>query len=299
MKQKTAAEIRKKITGEMVKAIKAGTPPWREPWETGLPTSCRGHRYRGINLLILMFSGFYNKFWGTKDAWEKMAGVRPKRGQKPYHVVFFNYVAKKGDDKDKIPIIREFPVFNAEQMIADTPKAKKRLARFFKEDEARNNEPDYKPFEEFVQNLGAKIRHGYETPFYRPDFIGMPMKRRFDSMADYYQTLSHELIHWVVNGFRLRPNLKERTYAFNELVAEMGSCFLLTEMRLPLADKMIQKSRSYLASWLKIMGEDPKFLFQAASEASNAVDYLLEHGSKKCRPNEPRSGTGTAKRVVV
>lgn len=142
--------------------------------------------------------------------------------------------------------------------------------------EVRNSDPDFEPIENLYKMSKASISHGGDKAFYvlGQDRIQLPLKASFDTMSDYYQTASHELIHWVVNGKRITcpPDL---TYAFVELVAEIGTCFLNMEMGVPLADKMIEKSQGYLAHWLKSMGDDPKYLFDAASLAGRAVDYLL------------------------
>ncbi len=56
MKQKF--DIRAEVTGKIIAAIEAGTPPWRRPW-TGATTACafplrsNGQAYRGINILML------------------------------------------------------------------------------------------------------------------------------------------------------------------------------------------------------------------------------------------------------
>jgi antirestriction protein ArdC len=102
----------------------------------------------------------------------------------------------------------------------------------------------------------------------------MPSKRLFESMADYYQTLFHELIHATEKSTRVGQR-EGHDYCFGELVAEMGACFLLTELGVPLSEQMIPKSQSYLQNWLSKMGGDPKYVFAAASQASKATDYLL------------------------
>lgn len=141
----------------------------------------------------------------------------------------------------------------------------------------RNTEPDFEPAEALYKATKADIRHGGTKAFYRlkpGDYVNLPPKRNFDSMADYYQTGSHELVHWAVNGGRVE-NTGEKSYAFIELVAEIGACFVNMELGVPLADKMLDRSQSYVGEWLKQMGNDPKYIFHAATLASKAADYLL------------------------
>jgi antirestriction protein ArdC len=60
-------------------------------------------------------------------------------------------------------------------------------------------------------------------------------------------------------------------YAFEELVAEMGSAFLTNHCRLP---GRLQHD-SYIASWLAALRNDKRLIFSAASLAQRAADYLL------------------------
>jgi antirestriction protein ArdC len=57
----------------------------------------------------------------------------------------------------------------------------------------------------------------------------MPPIATFYSAAGYYGTLAHELIHWTGHDRRLeriKTFADRKAYAFEELVAEIGACFL-------------------------------------------------------------------------
>ena len=136
--------------------------------------------------------------------------------------------------------------------------------------------PNFEPAEKLIAASGASLRHGGDKAFYTPrprDFIQVPNKERFSNVSDYYETVFHEMIHWTEDKERVGQK-KGHTYAFGELVAEIGACFLLMELGVPLADNMLVNSQSYIANWLKSMGDDPKFIFDAAAQASKAADYL-------------------------
>jgi antirestriction protein ArdC len=63
-------------------------------------------------------------------------------------------------------------------------------------------------------------------------------------------------------------------YAVEELIAELGSAFLSAELELetePRAD-----NAPYVANWLKILKDDTRAIFTAASQAQKAVDWLLQ-----------------------
>ncbi|QEW24180.1 hypothetical protein LA6_006419 (plasmid) [Marinibacterium anthonyi] len=55
-------------------------------------------------------------------------------------------------------------------------------------------------------------------------------------------------------------------------IAELGSAFLAAELGLYLEPR--EDHAAYLASWLKVLKEDKRAIFQAAAHAQRAVDYL-------------------------
>ncbi len=60
-------------------------------------------------------------------------------------------------------------------------------------------------------------------------------------------------------------------------MAELGAAFLCAD--LGLAPEPRDEHAAYIASWLKALKDDKRFIFQAAAHAQRAVDYL--HG---CQP---------------
>jgi antirestriction protein ArdC len=75
---------------------------------------------------------------------------------------------------------------------------------------------------------------------------------------------------------RLHRDLTHRfgsaAYAAEELVAELGAAFLCAVLGLavePRADHA-----QYIQSWLKVLHEDTRAIFTAASKAQQAVDWL-------------------------
>jgi len=57
-----------------------------------------------------------------------------------------------------------------------------------------------------------------------------------------------------------------------ELVAELGSAFLCAD--LSITPEVMPDHAAYVSSWLKVLKEDKRSVFTAASMASKAVDYL-------------------------
>ena len=104
----------------------------------------------------------------------------------------------------------------------------------------------------------------------------MPGINQFVDAASYYATLAHEATHWTGHKDRLdRPILNRfgsEGYAFEELVAEMGSAFWCGAHGLSTAPR--PDHAQYLASWLKVLRSDPKAIVTAASKAQAALDFL-------------------------
>ena len=61
-------------------------------------------------------------------------------------------------------------------------------------------------------------------------------------------------------------------YCTDELIAEIGSCFLSAHFGL---DYKLENSSAYIKGWLKRLKNDPKLIIQASAAAQKAVDYIL------------------------
>ena len=62
-------------------------------------------------------------------------------------------------------------------------------------------------------------------------------------------------------------------YAFEDLIAELGSAFMLA--RIGLHDSQLEFHASYLENWLPVLKGDKGAIFTAASRANEAYRYLL------------------------
>ena len=98
----------------------------------------------------------------------------------------------------------------------------------------------------------------------------------FVSDAAYSAVLAHELIHSTGVPHRLNRKKGEKfgdqDYAFEELVAELGSAFLCAEFGI--SSEYGCQHESYLASWLKCLGGDTKAFFRASTAADKAYKLL-------------------------
>lgn len=286
-------EIRERITGQIVEALsKGGLPPWRMPWRSdpnsGYPCNIVSKKkYSGINPLLLQLAsmrhGFQSKWWATFRQWDEMGGrvaKRPdtvERGEWGTSIIFFKPVAitEKDDDGNErektIFVMRSFVVFNLDQVLGD------HLDHLRVGHSVANADPvvAYEEADRVITATGADIRFGGNRAFYhrKLDYIQVPLREQFTA-GEYYETVLHELAHWTEHPNRLDFQAADHKYALGELRAEIAACYLAAELGIPNAETLPNHA-SYLQSWLKEMQNDPKYIFQAAAQASKASDFIL------------------------
>lgn len=297
----TQNEIRQNITNQVIQALSAGTAPWRRPWtndnNAGAPTNAvSGKRYSGVNPLLLQIAadhfGFMGKYWGTYRQWSELGGQvmsRPshvKAGEWGTTIVFCKPCKKTREEngnevEDKFWLLKTFTVFNIDQVSGSAVDRFRVGNQPITEEQV---EERYQQADEAIEATGADIRLGGNSAYYHPDgdFIQMPNRQQFANGA-YYETAFHELTHWTEHPSRLNVDrtMPENSYAFCELVAELSSVFISGELGLPI-DQTMGNHAAYLASWLKAMENDTKFIFKAASQATRAADFILSFS----RPSE-------------
>ena len=283
---RSQTEIRQDITNAIIESLKSNSlPPWRKTWANdpnapGLNTSLStGSAYRGINQLILQCSamkqGFRSKWWGTFKQIQ-FNGSSVRKSQRATKVVLWKPIKRSRVDEkgketdDSFLVMREFAVFNAEQT---TGLDQFRVGHTKPSDDA---DIRYEHADEVIEATGATINFGGNRAFYRPsdDTITMPFRHQFESSEAYYETLLHELCHYSESRTDFPKDATKSGYAFGELVAEIGSCFLMSQLSLSTTDNL-DNHASYLKSWLSAMANDPKFIFKASAQASKAADFIL------------------------
>jgi len=286
-------DIHARITDRIVEELQKGVRPWMQPWRAGnaigrvtRPLRHNGLPYSGMNVLLLwseaIARGYAAPIWMTfKQALELGGAVR--KGETGSLVVFASRFTKTetdaaGEEFDReIPFLKGYSVFNVAQIdgLPDHYYGKA--------------EPVCDPIERidhadrFFANTGAVIRHGGNHAFYAPvtDHIQMPPFQTFRDAAAYVAVLSHEATHWTAAPHRVNRDLsrygKDRSErAREELVAELGSCFLCADLGIAPELEPRPDHASYLACWLKVLADDKRAIFSAAAHAQRAVAFL--HG---------------------
>lgn len=277
-------DLYQRVTAEIIAAIEAGAAEYRMPWngrsQTGAPINAGSSRpYRGINTILLWceasWRGFSSGRWATYRQWSEL-GAQVRKGETSTTVLLWKPLANgteadvAGDQPTRQRLLaRAFRVFNADQVdgyapapTADRPTPE-RIARA----------------DAFFAAQPAAIWHGSDGAFYdnRADMVSMPSFDAFVSAEAYYSVLAHELTHWTGAKSRLDRDLSGRfgteAYAMEELVAELGAAF--TVSHLDLACEPRTDHAPYIASWLRVLANDPRAILTAANKAQAAADYLI------------------------
>lgn len=281
--------IREDITNRIVDSLKKGKVPWRKPWSSdpncGVSRNIVSKKiYRGINPFLLeiarMDSGRKCQWWGTYKQFKELGG-QVKMGEKGTQIIFWK-ILEKEDNNGKVRksfFIRYYTVFNLEQV-----EGGERLEKFRPTEQPNNvnfgSDDAFKVFDEVIAATKADISFGGNKAYYKSpigpwpnhndgDYIRCPNRIQFPDIREWYDTIFHELAHW--SEIRLGWN---GTYAMGELIAEISACFIPPSFGLPISDNMENHNR-YLASWLEKMKDDPKFIFQAATQAQKVSDFVL------------------------
>lgn len=273
--------LQQEVTNEIIQSLEKGVTPWNCPWV--LPKSQRSlpynistsKQYSGINILILwaqmMRKRYTTNGWLTFKQVHKMRGHVIK-GEQGTRCFYYDLVEVKDDDNEDneelklVPYTKCFVVFNLDQIsggnfsLPDIPK-------FDVNEKA----------EQLVKATGAVIEEGRRAYYNASaDLIVLPPKGAFNCPKEYYATLFHELAHWTSHETRLNRMIKtkqfgDESYAFEELVAELGSAFLCAELGLA---NNYHSHASYIDGWLKILKSNSTAIFKAASLASKAHKYI-------------------------
>ncbi len=281
-------DVYTRVTNRIVADLEQGVRTWMKPWNAGhtagritRPLRHNSQPYSGINILMLWASaieqGFTAPIWMTfKQAHELKANVR--KGEKGSLVVYANSITKTEDTDDgaverDIHFMKGYTVFNVEQI--------ENLPEHYYGKPAATLTPVERiaHADAFFNALKADIRYRGDRAYYalEPDYIQIPIIDAFRDAESFYSTLAHESTHWTRHPSRLardfgRKAWGDQAYAHEELVAELGSAFLCADLQL--TPEVRDDHAAYIASWLTILKNDKRFIFQAAAHAQRAIDFL-------------------------
>ena len=307
---------------------------WRKEW-SGIPerpynpiskTVYHGSNYFSL-LLTSMVKGYQDPRWCTfaqikEQGWTLKAG----KGQSAKIEFWYPYDREQkkaiswqefreagGQINDRYQLFsRAYSVYNGD-MIVGIPKL-----------EVTQNEIQPVELVDTISgSMGVSISyHESDQAFYRPveDRIYLPYRQQFHSEYAYASTALHELSH--ATGSEHRLNRKQggefgtEPYAYEELVAEISSCFLSSELPMGQTEEHLQNHKAYVQSWIQGIKEQPDALFRAVKDAEQAAVYLEYHGglitleeyqtygievepAAQTRDPVPKFGTEETKKVAI
>lgn len=286
-------DIYARITDRIVADLEKGVRPWVQPWSVGnaagrvtRPLRHNGMPYQGINIILLwseaLARGFASPIWMTFRQAAELGG-HVRKGESGTTVVYASQFTKtetddRGEEIERgIPFLKAYSVFNVDQ-IDQLPEQYypkpvpvidpvKRIAKA----------------DAFFDATGARVVYSGAHAFYAPstDHIQLPPFESFRDAESFVATRAHETIHWTAPPHRVDRDLsryhKDRSErSREELIAELGSVFLCADLGIVPELEPRPDHVSYLASWLKVLSDDKRFIFSAAAHAQRAVAYLHE-----------------------
>lgn len=273
-------DIYEEITNKIIASMEKGVLPWRRPWnaDISLPRRSNGVAYRGVNVVLLWLAEVTNNYQHhmfMTYAQARSMNAHIRKGEHGHPIIkvgtFVVEDEEDGEEKEK-KYMKQYTVFNVEQIegLPEEPVIEQKSIK---------DEDRYEKLNQLVSSLGVKIHVGSYRACYvnNDDIISMPDISTFETPDAYFTTLFHEIGHWTGHKSRLNRVFGQKktdaAYAFEELVAELTSCFVCANFGIARVDA----TASYVDSWLVALKRDKKFFTRACNYAQTAADYILNH----------------------
>lgn len=296
-------EQRKAVVEQLVEDMMSGKKDWMKPWQSGFAAQnpVSGTVYSGMNRMHLAYTarvrGYNDNRWVTFNQ-AKGKGWSVRKGEHGTRVEVWKTFRYKvdGDDAEAddgsslastgyrqyAKRMRVYSVFNLEQI--DGAPA------FVKPEVEADDSETGAVADTLIESSRCPVSETLtDVACYYPglDSIEVPLRTDFGCTADFIATLAHEMTHSTGHPSCLDRSLKGRfgssDYAFEELIAELGSLFITAELGIDgeAAQDGYDNHVAYLQSWAKkVMASDTvdeatKVLFRAASHAEKARAEIM------------------------
>ena len=139
--------------------------------------------------------------------------------------------------------------------------------------------------DELIDRLSAGMNvpiytDGGDQAYYSPskDEIHLPTPESFNSEYAFNATALHELSHSTGHPSRLNRDqgsfFGTSQYAYEELVAEMCSCFMGVNLNTEASPEHIDNHKAYVQSWIQAIRDKPETLIKAIKDAQSAANYM-------------------------
>ena len=287
------SKTKEELVNMYIDSLKEGKIPWRERWVSSLNVNgISDKEYKGINQLLLSYVTYKEQYndnrWFTyyqiKQKGYKLKDAKGKGIPVEFYSVYDIKNKKKVDFADYERLVNERPetkvnyrlicntsyVFNA-SLIEGVPEQDK--YPYDKIIPANNF------IKKIISKLGVKYSERGNEAFYSPttDEIVLPESKKFYDEYSYYATQLHEISHSTGSKDRLNRNIDfkdKKSYAREELVAEISSSFLMAKLGIVPESEDYNNHKSYIQSWISILEDKPNELFKAINESNKVYDYI-------------------------
>ena len=265
------------ITDRLIDEMEQGQIPWQKPWlAAGSAIShTTGKAYSILNQLLLGKAGEYLTFKQVQAE-----GGYVRKGEKSRMVVFWKFIEKEDEETGEVkqvPYLKYYNVFHIDQCEGIKAKHIQDMPNKAKADVTAES-----IITGYTTREGITLEHVKgDRAYYNPldDRIVLPQMNQFTDTAEYYSTAYHEMVHSTGHAKRLArldatAFFGSESYSKEELVAEIGSAFLLHRTGLENAGSF-RNNTAYIQNWLTALKNDKRFIVSAAGKADKAVEYIL------------------------
>lgn len=309
-------DLLKPILEEMKQGRMPWSPEWNDPRSRPMPFNIQTMKddpnktYRGSNIINLwvtqMIKGYATNAWITMVGLRELGGTLktlpeddPKRasnksGQKGTPVIFSKPFVPKGQyeqlgDTQMFKSKNDGRVWEFNQVAISRPKISGHVFNLdqvegLPEEYTRSQNIQYgsrEDIEAMFRNTGVEERISHDNSCYfipKLDTVSMVSLEHFSTEDLWYKTRFHEYGHATGHKIRLDRDQtgKQGTeeYAFEELVAELTSAFMSARFGIPGGTA---RHANYLSHYVKHCEKNPKAIFQAATKAQAATEWLVGH----------------------
>jgi len=298
MKQTKVTDIAYKPSAEGIIAsmeAQLDNPKSKQKWDSPFKrksgigkNAVTNNYYKGSNLMLTMLDSEINKYahaiYATEKQWKQLK-CEVIKGSPSLPITFWNTIFEdskriKGKKVRSGSFCMYYRVYNVKFI-----EGEYKVPTF-----KSGKQYSIKLIDDFIKATKVELQHSENKGcFYSPkkDYINMEYKTNFkdteesNATVHYYSTLFHELAH--SSGHEKRTNriktnlnrfgLHTTEYAFEELVAEIGSILLGHEFNI---EKTVRDNHAkYLNSWIKALKKDYTLIATAFAQAQKAVDYFV------------------------
>lgn len=280
------------LVDDLIQLMEKGETPWRKEWEARTSRHVNlfsNHFYSGSNIILLEMGmamrGASMPYWcGAAEA--RKYKIFPKKGSKSVRIIRPQLNKREEENEQGETQERSWvsykivPVFNVCDLQGDG------LEQFTQDCKVRNgwdnciisDEQRIEKAEVALNEWPVEIHHGGPKACYMPseDKIILPAFGSFETPEAYYSTRAHECIHSTGHQKRLNRDLSgnfgSKSYAVEELVAELGAVLLCNQLEI---SSNFNNHAAYLQSWVKVLKEEPRILFKCLTAAKKAAELVL------------------------